>query len=227
VKIHSLAQDWAREESMTVFGLEIQTWIFIVLAGGQLIYAALTYHGDRARIMENPGKPPRRPIVIIGILMLLTWAAVIVDMYTRPRLTIAEAQIINYGMDGPVTYHAIVQLRNWVEYKTDKAVLITRTVFADKDRMTDEWIAKSVAYTIDNTQLTLVTVNKEQMRYAINIGNLIEFNFAVIPAHISPDQIRTLNDVVQLGGKLLATSVQGGVAIGANPVQDLAPAAPK
>jgi hypothetical protein len=212
---------------MTILGLEIQNWIFIILGGGQLIYAALTYHGDRARIMENPSKPPRRPIFIIGTLMLLTWAAVGVDIYTRPAIKFADAQIANYGMDGPDTFHAIVQLRNWVEHKTEKALLITRTIFSDKDRMTDEWIAKSVAYTIDGDTLTLVTVNKANMRFALNAGNLVEFNFVVIPGNVSPDQIHSLSDVLRLGGQILANSIQGGAAIGANPVQSTAPDAPK
>ena len=43
---------------------------------------------------------------------------------------------MNYGVDGPQQYHAIVNLRNWPDYKDYKGVLITRTAYADRDRMT-------------------------------------------------------------------------------------------
>jgi hypothetical protein len=60
-----------------------------------------------------------------------------------------EAQIVDYGIDGPQQFHALATLRNWQQYKDYRCILITRTSIADRNRMTDDWIAKSIPYTID------------------------------------------------------------------------------
>ena len=58
--------------------------------------------------------------------------------------------------------------------------------------MTDDWIAKSIPYTINGPSLVMALVSNGTMRYGISRPNLIEFNFVVSPDKISPDQIRTL-----------------------------------
>jgi hypothetical protein len=121
----------------------------------------------------------------------------------------AEAQIMNYGVDGPQQYHAIVNLRNWPDYKDYKGVLITRTAYADRDRMTDDWIAKSIAYPIDAPTLTLVAMRDNQMRFVGEANKLVEYNFVILPYDKAPGQIRMLGDVEKLGGKILAVADQG------------------
>lgn len=121
----------------------------------------------------------------------------------------AEAQIVNYGVDGPQQFHAVVKIRNWPDYKDYKGVLITRTAYADRDRMTDDWIAKSIAYAIDAPTLTLVAIRNNQMRFVGEANNLVEYNFIILPYDKAPEQIRTLGDVEMLGGKILAVADQG------------------
>jgi hypothetical protein len=77
-----------------------------------------------------------------------------------------EAQIIDYGLDGENSFHAVVVIKNWQQYKDYKSVLITHTAFADRDRMTDYWIAKSIAYTIDGSVIRMVTRSNNQMHFA-------------------------------------------------------------
>jgi hypothetical protein len=120
-----------------------------------------------------------------------------------------EAQIVNYGVDGPQQFHAIVNIRNWPDYKDYKGVLITRTAYADRDRMTDDWIAKSIAYPIDAPTLTLVAIRDNQMRFVGEANNLVEYNFVILPYDKAPEQIRMLGDVEKLGGKILAVADQG------------------
>jgi hypothetical protein len=121
----------------------------------------------------------------------------------------AEAQIANYGVDGPQQYHAVVKIRNWQDYKDYKGVLITRPAFADRDRMTDDWIAKSIGYAIDAPTLTLVAVRDSQISFVSEANKFVEYNFVVLPYGKAPEQIRTLGDVEKLGGKILAVADQG------------------
>jgi hypothetical protein len=111
-----------------------------------------------------------------------------------------EAQIIDYGIDGPQQFHAMVVLKNWQEYKDYKGILITRTAFANRDRMTDDWIAKSIPYTIDGPVLRTVAITNNQMRF-INGLNPVEYTFVVLPSDKAPEQIRMLGDVAKLGGE--------------------------
>jgi hypothetical protein len=188
--------------------VELRDWVILAPVIVQAVYAALTYHRDRAATLQNdPQKQPRRPIVIIGTFMILTWAAVGFDYFNRSE--ISEARIINYGVDGPTQFHAIVTLNKWQDYKDYKGLLITRTSFADRDRMNDDWIAKSIPYTIDSQYLTMIAITHDQMRFATGAVDFIEYNFIVIPKDKRAEQIITLGDVAHLGGKILAVAGQG------------------
>jgi hypothetical protein len=180
--------------------------IMIVLAGAQLAYAAFTYHGDRAAQMQSdPAKRPRRPLFIIGTFMLLTWGAVAFDYLTRPE--VPEADMVSYGIDPGNHFHAIVQFRAWENYKNFKGTLLANTIFANRDRVTDTWLAKSGLYTIDGPILVLAFVGQQGMHVAVNSKNSIEYDFVVLPPEIGPEQIRMLSDVPRLGGKILAGGI--------------------
>jgi hypothetical protein len=88
-------------------------------------------------------------------------------------------------------------------------MLIVHTLFGDVDKMTDTFIAKSAAYTITGPLIVLAALNRQTMRFVPNLTNNVEFDVAVIPANITPDQIHTLNDVITLGGNLLGSAIQG------------------
>jgi hypothetical protein len=75
--------------------------------------------------------------------------------------------------------------------------------------MDDDWIAKSIAYTINADTITMVAVTDRQMRFTPGITNFIEYNFIVLPSEDSPEQIRNLGDVARLGGKIMAVMSQG------------------
>jgi hypothetical protein len=107
---------------------------------------------------------------------------------------------------------------NWQNLKIYRAILIMRTQYTDRDRMSDDWIAKSIPYSIDAQYLTLVTNAVNQMRATPGMTNPIEFNFVVLPKDITPDQIRTLRDVAVLGGKILYVVGEGVPMLPASPV---------
>jgi hypothetical protein len=179
--------------------LELRDWIFLAVSIAQLVVGVLA-------LKSGSQTQPKRPVLIVGLLMLLTWAAVGWDYFSRPE--VPEAQILRYDSKGQ-QFHAVVLLRKWQDYKNDNGMLITRTIFVDRDRMTDDWIAKSIAYTIDGQTLNMIAVTNNQMRFKTGETNFIEFNFVVIPSDKRPEQVRTLSDVSRLGGEILTMEVQG------------------
>jgi len=98
-------------------------------------------------------------------------------------------------------FHGIVQLTDWKDYKDRKAVLITRTIFGDRDRLSGGWIAKSIPYTIEGPVVSMVTINDNQMRFVSGVKNRFEYIFAVIPSDIATSQIRNPGAVARLRGK--------------------------
>jgi hypothetical protein len=180
--------------------MDVKDWTFLGIALAQTGYAAATFHRDRLGTTS-------RPAILMLLFTLLTWGAVGFDVYTRPALP--AAVMVNYGVDGPTQFHGVAQLTQWENYKDHKALLITRTMFGDRDRQSDEWIAKSTLYTIEGPIVSMIAITQNQMHFAPGQLNFIEYNFAVLPPSIATSQIRNLGDVGRLGGKILAVAQQG------------------
>lgn len=180
--------------------MDTKDWVFLGIAVAQTLYAAATFHREKLAGRTSP-------LFVMFLFAAITWSAVGFNYYNRPH--IPGAVLVNYGIDGPNQFHGIAQLTNWEKHKGKKAVLITRTVYGDRDRLNDEWIAKSTTYTIEGPIVAMVAVSQDQMRFTPGLLNMIEYNVAVIPADISTSQIRTLSDVTRLGGQILAISAQG------------------
>jgi hypothetical protein len=114
------------------------------------IYAGLAYHLPRRKDTKDgvahAEKSLRYLLWIPSAAVILTWTAVGLEFYTRPQ--IASGQLVNYGIDSANQFHGVGIFRHWNDYEKFKALLITRTVFIDRDRLTDDWIAKSIPYLI-------------------------------------------------------------------------------
>lgn len=207
---------------MTIFGLDIQTWIFIILGLGQFIYAALTYHRDRRRVMSQPTQQPKRPLVIIGLFMVLTWAAAGVDIYSRSHaasVAYGDLPIPAWGVNQPQTYYLVLDTRPLLQYADkNKLMLIVRVPYSDRDMMTDTVIEKSIAYTIRPGALTLAVPSQHILRFVLGVETPVEYDLVMVPASIGPDDIKSLGDVVRLGGKLLTS--RGTAVTGAPPPPD-------
>jgi len=189
---------------VTILGLNINYWL-LAIAVAQLLYAALTYHTDRRR-METAKEQPRRPLMIIGALMLLTWVAVGFNYFgMRERAPNELSPLVDFwGFTRPSTFSMIVETSKLVEFQNnDRLVLILRAIHPDVDRMTDVAISKSTAYTITGAPLSLA-VYKPLLRLNPGVENYVEFNLVLLPIQFSPEQITTLSDVERLGGKILA-----------------------
>jgi hypothetical protein len=199
-------------------------WVGVAATIVCAIYAALGYHlPKRESTKAGVSRVERTFRYFLWIPLLsvaLVWAAVGLEFYTRPE--IASGQLVNYGIDSAQQFHGVGVFRHWKDYEKFKALLITRTVFVDRDRLTDDWIAKSIPYSIERPTVVMVVHTNREMHFASNLPNLIEYNFAVIPPDVSPTQILTLSDVQKLGGKILATASQGGI-MGAPPPAQITP----
>ena len=111
--------------------------------------------------------------------VVLAWGAVIFNYYQKPAPPIG--QLAQYGT-GNHNFFAVANFPNWTSLKDRRAMLITRTMFADVDRPTDKFIAKSVLYSIEGPALNLATLaNEKTMRFAVGVANMIEFNLVVFP----------------------------------------------
>jgi hypothetical protein len=84
------------------------------------------------------------------------------------------------------------------------------------DPMTDTNIAKSNLFTIAGPVVVLAIPLTTPLKMAINQVNLMEFNAVLVPIGIGPERIKSLADVVDLGGRVFqarGTSVMAGAPI--------------
>jgi hypothetical protein len=207
--------------ALTIFGAGVYLVRDEPLWGGPLVAVGIIW---LIYALRHHFAPKTYKFWIVLFAMCVATGTTGADLYQRyfirPTAQIVQpkVRIVNYGIDGPQQFHAIVEIPNWQEYKDFKGVLITRVQYGDRDRMNDDWIAKSIAYTMDGPTLTTVAITKEQMRFALGMLNMIEYTFVVIPSDKAPEQIRMLGDVAKLGGKILSTVGQGVPIAPAPPV---------
>ena len=180
----------------------LKDWLPLVLTLAQTIYAAGTFHRDKLTLSAAS-----RPVRIMATFTLLCWAAVGFQYFTRPAAPVGG--LINYGTIGSNAFQGIGVLSRWTDFKDFKAMLITRTVFGDRDRMTDDWIAKSIPYTIDQPVISMVAISNGEMRFSAGQINYIEYDFVVLPSTIAATQIKSLADVAKMGGKIISSAGQG------------------
>ncbi len=175
------------------------TILALVLAAVQVIYAGLTYHRDRAGAMgADTARQTHRPVAIIGSFMLLTWAAVAIDVHDRStRPSAVPALIQSYGQL-PNGFYVEVNTDPLLEYKdSSKLLMIVRVNYSDIDRMTDTAIEKSGTYTIAPHKLIMSALL--QPRYKLRVSNTqnnaIQYYIILIPSRLSPDLIVSLSDI--------------------------------
>lgn len=191
------------------YPLTVAETIIIALAIGQLIFAALEYRRKAPPMSER--QPRRHPILVIGLFMLLTWGVVAFEIYDRHYNTpISSSDIIKLTSAAPPhTYTMMVQSDPLLKYKDSyKLMLITRVQYVDRDRMTDTNIDKSAPYTITGGEFVLASNGAGNLRFIPQALNPLEWTLVMIPSSVGPDQIRNLEDVVHLGGRILGSQAQ-------------------
>ena len=175
------------------------------------IYTAIGYHTreqnmSKAEARAASLKPPftRRQLLVGALFPVIAWTAVIFDFADRHFLApLATDIILDYGWIDQTTLYLSAdgnKLSRFADY--DKVLFIARGAFVNVDEMTDPVLAKSELYTI-TPQIFKLGITRPKLR--INPGQLnqIAFYLVVLPNGFSPDQIRTLADIRQLGGQIV------------------------
>lgn len=191
--------------------LSLAEVVMIVLAAGQLIYAALDYRSRTAPMQINQTSQHRHPTLIIALFMLLTWAAVAFEYVDRNYLH-AQQTYVEYmqawGLSGN-SYLTQVDTKLLLQYSGEyKLGLIIRVPYADRDRMIDTVIEKSGLYTITGDVVVLAHPSSNILRFLPNQATPVEYTLILVPSKFTVEHISSLNDVEHIGGRILATHAQ-------------------
>jgi hypothetical protein len=128
--------------------------------------------------------------------------------------------VLSWGRaPGPFGFQMLVNSKQLLAYRDKyKMIIIINCPEASIDPVTDTAIAKSVLYTITGaiTPLTIPMVQKiEHLRVIPPTDSkgefyvTVAFYLVIIPSNLSPEQILTLSDVQNLGGKIIGSSAAG------------------
>lgn len=189
--------------------MEAKDWVPIALGLVQTIYAGATYHRDRLQILS-------RPMLLMATFTALTWGAVLFDFTHKPAQP--PGTIADYGVTNS-TFYAKAIVPSWSDFKSYRAMLITRSNFANVDRPSDTYLGKSPLYTVEGPQITLaVSAGDPAMRY-IPGPNDVEFNLVLLPAGVTREDIRTIGDIPRYRGLTVDVRYLGGVTAGPTPAK--------
>jgi hypothetical protein len=170
------------------------------------IYGALDYHRPKQRaagMSDTVAQPviDTRPIIVMGALVLIAWGAVLFDYYTRDSPQSSESLIEAWTGQPPV-YNMVVNTKDLVKYKSSsKLMMLARVNFADRDATTDTVIETSGLYTITGERINIAHPSSSLLRFAALQPNQVQLYLLLIPNNVTPDSIKTLNDVERVGGK--------------------------
>jgi hypothetical protein len=151
----------------------------------------------------------------IALLSAVVVGAVGYDIYDRHHQVHRES-ILSWGAAGDNYHMAVATHEIQGAAKTHRLMLIIRPNLMGTDPMTDTNIGKSGLFTIAGSVVVLALPTMTPLRMAPNQENFMDFNAVLLPIGVGPERIRSLADVVDLGGSIFqsrATSVRAGAPI--------------
>jgi hypothetical protein len=114
-----------------------------------------------------------------------------------------------WGVLKPFTYQVTIDASQLGQFKDKyRLILVVRSSFSDVDRMTDEYLETSDLYTIEDSLMTLAHPSSNKLRFLVEGPNVVEYNVAILPDHVSEKEVTTLNSIEHLGGKIIASASQ-------------------
>ncbi len=183
------------------FGFWLGLACTIICAG----YAAAAYHFPKGNAASVGSSGPKLTVVIL--LTIICMGGVSFDYYDRHQLAPAKELILDYGMsEDRHGFEASVDSSLLAEYEqSDKLLIILRVAWGNIDEMTDRAISKSAPFTITGGIITIVVpAVPGQLDMSSTVGNSLFFYAVLLPDQVSPEQIFSLSDVLNLGGKILS-----------------------
>jgi hypothetical protein len=147
------------------------------------------------------------PLALISastVILILMQFGLLPAREPQPVIT-TDDFLLEYKFDSPAFLMTINE-KPFLPYKlTNRLALAVRIGFADIDRMTDNTIQISTAYTITGDQQALVVKATDEFvkRFNPYRQNLVELDLFMLPVKFSPSDIKSLSDIERLGGKIL------------------------
>jgi hypothetical protein len=193
--------------------MDAGNWIALLLGVGTLVLGAFNTY---AQWPHKEAKTQfKNPVIWNAILCAVVVIAVGYDIYDRSRQRHIE-NVLAWGGLGESYYMTIATHELQGSAKTMRLMLVVRPAILGVDPMTDGNIGKSGLYTIAGANVTLAVPMNTPLRMVPQSLNLMDYNAVLLPLGTGPERIRTLADVLDLGGKIFearATSVMAGPAI--------------
>jgi hypothetical protein len=194
--------------------MDAGNWIALLLGLGALTINALNAYAQWPGRSEDGKRAPNHSVLLIALLSSVVLGAVGYDIYDR-RHQVHRENVLSWGAAGD-NYHMAVATHDVQAAANHRLMLIIRPNLMGTDPMTDTNIAKSGLFTIAGPVVVLALPTATPLRMAINQVNLMDFDAILLPIGIGPERIRSLADVVDLGGSIFqtrATSVMAGAPI--------------
>ncbi len=203
--------------------MDTRDWIVGISSLGALAVSALKLYADWHKETEE-GKVSRvSPLLIVCGLVIIVLSVVGYDIYDR-RHPLVGPSLVSWGGDLNA-YHMTVTTQGLLEYsKTHRLMLIIRPNLMGADPMTDTNIGKSALFTIAGPVVTLALPGRIPLQMVPNQINMMEFYAVRVPVGVTVDRIRSVGDVIDLGGTIVLRS---GAAIMAGAPTDQSPPQPQ
>jgi hypothetical protein len=130
---------------------------------------------------------------------------------------LSSDMVLSWGRtQGAFGFEMVVNSRQLIDYRDKyKMMLIVRCPYGYIDSVTDTAIEKSILYTItgDITPLVILMPPKIEHLRVIpptetkgEFSVMVDFLLVIIPNNLSAEQIRSLSDVGNLGGRIIGAS---------------------
>jgi len=185
-------------------------WLQAFLAGVAALYTVLTYHRGGRTVSQ--GRPAmKRPFVSIGILLLLTWAAIGFDYYDRHNgETGSSVQMLGviqmWGVLPGNRAFVDIDTRSFTSVAKDHYLALgILVVDGQVDRLLDRTVEKSSPFFINGDRMSIEMIPSVTFLARLGSAGMVEYFLLLVPKNITLDQILSLSDVGVLGGRLLAT----------------------
>jgi hypothetical protein len=198
--------------------MDAGNWITLLLGIGTLTLGAANAYAQWPRLTQDGKQSANQPVILMALLSVIVVGTVGYDIYDRHHQVYHDS-VISWGAAGD-NYHMIVTTLDLQDLtKTHRMMMIIRPSIMGADPMTDTNIAKSGLFTISGPAVALAIPVSTPLRMVPNQLNFMEYNAVLIPNGVGSDRIRSLADVVDLGGKIFQTrgsSVMAGSPIDAS-----------
>jgi hypothetical protein len=196
--------------------MDAGNWITLVLGLGTLALGAASAYAQWPRRTDgsNPTSS-NRVVALMLVLSVIVVGSVAYDIYDRHH-QVHHDTVISWGGAG-TNYHMVVATHELQDVaKTQRMMMVVRPNLMGIDPLTDTNIGKSGLYTITGPAVTLVVPTNTPLRMVVNQPNIMEYIAVLLPVGIGPERIRTLADVIDLGGRIYQT--RGSSVMAGSPI---------